>query len=53
MSNIENLLYSAYEHGKRDALLKKVTEIRESEAGEKMQRDEIYEKAYKEVMKTR
>lgn len=53
MSNIEELLYSAYEHGKRHALLKKVTEIRESEAGRRMQREEIYEKAYQEVMKIR
>ena len=28
MSNIENLLYSAYQHGKRDAMYKKVSEIR-------------------------
>ena len=28
MSNIENLLYSAYQHGKRDEVYKKVGEIR-------------------------
>ena len=50
MSFIEEMLYSAHEHGKRDALLKRVTEIRESHAGYKMKREEIYEKAYKEVM---
>ena len=50
MSNIENLLYSAYEHGKRDQLYKKVTEIR----GENkyMPLEEVYDKAYSIVMKT-
>ena len=53
MSLIEELLYSAHEHGKRDALLKRVTEIRESHEGSTMKREEIYEMAYKEVLKTR
>ena len=50
MSNIENLLYSAYEHGKRDQLYKKVTEIRRE--NKYMPLEEVYDKAYSIVMKT-
>ena len=50
MSNIENLLYSAYEHGKRDAMYKKVSEIRSE--NKYMPLDEVYERAYSIVMKT-
>ena len=50
MSNIENLLYSAYEHGKRDEMYKKVGEIRSE--NKYMPLEEVYEKAYSIVMKT-
>tara|TARA_R110002072_G_scaffold203895_2_gene361964 strand:- start:1132 stop:1287 length:156 start_codon:yes stop_codon:yes gene_type:complete len=50
MSNIENLLYSAYEHGKRDAMYKKVTEIRR--LNNTIPLEEVYEEAYQQVMKT-
>ena len=49
MSNIENLLYSAYQHGKRDEVYKKVSEIRSE--NKYMPLDEVYEKAYSIVMK--
>ena len=50
MSNIENLLYSAYEYGKRDAMYKKVGEIRSE--NKHMPLEEVYERAYSIVMKT-
>ncbi len=50
MSNIEDLLYSAYQHGKRDEVYKKVSEIRNE--SKHMPLDEVYEKAYSIVMKT-
>jgi|TARA_R110000787_G_scaffold172271_1_gene284917 hypothetical protein len=50
MSDIENLLYSAYEHGKRDAMYKKVGEIRSE--NKHMPLEEVYERAYSIVMKT-
>ena len=50
MSSIENLVYTAHEQGQRTALLNKVTEIREEH--KHMPLEEIYERAYKIVMKT-
>jgi hypothetical protein len=50
MSNIEDLLYSAYQHGKRTEMYKKVSEIRNE--SKHMPLDEVYEKAYSIVMKT-
>ncbi len=50
MSNIENLLYSAYQHGKRDEVYKKVNEIRR--LNPTMPLEEVYDKAYSQVMKT-
>ena len=50
MSNIENLLYSAYEHGKRDAMYKKVSEIRSK--NKHLPLEEVYEEAYSIIMKT-
>ena len=50
MSSIENLLYSAYQHGKRDEMYKKVGEIRSE--NKYMPLEEVYEKAYSIVMKT-
>lgn len=50
MSRLEEMLYSAEEHGKRTVLLQRVGEIR----GEypRMKLEDIYDKAYIEVMNT-
>lgn len=50
MSKIEDLVYSAYEHGQRTRLFERVSEIKKSEPN--MQLEDIYEKAYSEVMNT-
>tara|TARA_B110000977_G_scaffold194785_1_gene272021 strand:+ start:137 stop:292 length:156 start_codon:yes stop_codon:yes gene_type:complete len=50
MSNIENLLYSAYQHGMRDEMYKKVNEIRRLNLT--MPLEEVYDEAYSQVMKT-
>jgi hypothetical protein len=52
MSTIENLLHSAHEHGQREAVIKKVTEIQKTDAGSKMSQTDIYEQAYAIVLKT-
>tara|TARA_R110002124_G_scaffold61188_6_gene167802 strand:+ start:1521 stop:1679 length:159 start_codon:yes stop_codon:yes gene_type:complete len=52
MSTIENIIYSAYELGEREALLKEVSRIRKTEAGKHMHLTNIYEQAYQLVMKT-
>lgn len=50
MSRIEELVYSALEHGQRDALLEKVHKVRENNPY--MSLGDIYSIAYQEVMKT-
>lgn len=50
MSKIEELAYSAEEHGKRDALFQRVGEIRTINPS--MALDEVYERAYIDVMNT-
>ena len=50
MSRIEELIYSALEHGQRDRLLEKVNKIRENNTY--MSLGDIYSVAYQEVMKT-
>ena len=50
MSSIENLVYTAHEHGQRTELLNKVTEIRKE--NKNMPLEEVYERAYKIIMKT-
>ena len=50
MSNIENLLYSAYQYGKRDEMYQKVSEIRSE--NKHMPLEEVYDRAYSIVMKT-
>lgn len=52
MSNIENLLYSAHEHGQREALLKKVIEIQKTPEGQNLSQNDCYELAYRQIMKT-
>ena len=49
MSRIEELIYSAHEHGQRTQLLNKVSEVREQNP--KMILEEVYDKAYRTVMK--
>ena len=50
MSRIEELIYSALEHGQRDILLEKVNKIKENNPY--MSLGDIYSVAYQEVMKT-
>ena len=50
MSRIEDLVYSAMEHGKRDQLLNRVNEIKTQTPNRPL--DEIYDQAYIEVMHT-
>ena len=50
MSRIENLLYSALEHGKRDILLKEVSKLRNKYPNKGL--EEVYDEAYQIAMKT-
>ena len=50
MSRIENLLYSALEHGKRDDLLNKVSKIRNKYPRKSI--EEVYDEAYQIIMNT-
>jgi len=50
MSSIEDILYSAYQHGKRDEVYKKVNEIKSK--NKHMPLEEVYDLAYQEIMKT-
>lgn len=50
MSRLEEMLYSAEEHGKRTDLLQRVGEIRVENPS--MTLEDIYDKAYCDVMKT-
>ena len=50
MSRLEEILYSAEEHGKRTDLLKRVGEIRE--ANPRMTLNDVYDQAYCDVMNT-
>jgi|TARA_R110002153_G_scaffold134131_2_gene283211 hypothetical protein len=49
MSSIENLLYSAHQHGKRDEMYKKVNEIRNE--NKYIPLEVVYERAYDIIMK--
>ena len=51
MSKIEELVYNAHEYGQRTQLLKKASEIRNRNPN--MVLEEVYEKAYACVMKTK
>jgi len=48
MSQIEELVYSAHQLGRRKNLLKKVSEIRKEQPN--MQLEDVYDLAYAEVM---
>lgn len=50
MSRLEELLFSAEEHGKREAILRRVTEIIAEQPA--IKREDAYEKAYQQVMNT-
>ena len=50
MSNLENLVYSAYELGKRDALFDEIKTVKQEFP--KLTLEETYELAYQRVMKT-
>lgn len=50
MSKIEDLVFSAYEHGKREALFENVSKIRQLYPLKNL--NEVYEEAYQQVMNT-
>ena len=50
MSKIENLLYSAYEHGQRSAMLEEVSKTKAHHPHWPL--EDIYEEAYQNVMNT-
>lgn len=50
MSQLEDLVYSAHEHGKRKELLEKVGEVRKENPT--LPLEKIYELAYQDIMKT-
>lgn len=50
MSRIEDLVFSAYEYGKREILLQEVSKIRTEKPGIKL--EDAYDLAYQEIMKT-
>tara|TARA_Y100000385_G_scaffold28771_1_gene27139 strand:+ start:329 stop:481 length:153 start_codon:yes stop_codon:yes gene_type:complete len=50
MSKIEDLVYSAYEHGQRERLFEKVKEIKITNPT--LQLEAVYERAYADVMNT-
>ena len=51
MSKIEELIYSAHEHGQRTQLLETVSKIRKSNP--RIPLEDVYDMAYSEVMKTK
>ena len=50
MSNLEELLYSAEEHGKRQQMFKEIEKIRLKNP--RLNLEQQYEQAYQNVMKT-
>jgi hypothetical protein len=52
MSNLEDLLYSADEHGQRVEMFKEIRRLRELPGGDRRRLDAIYQEAYETVMKT-
>ena len=50
MSRLEDLLYSAEEHGKRQQMFEEISKIRTQNP--KLNLEQQYEKAYQNVMKT-
>jgi len=52
MSHLEELVYSAYELGKRDQLFIEVGKLRLEEGGDRRKLEDIYEEAYRRVLNT-
>jgi len=52
MSYLEELIYSAYEHGKRDQLFIEVGKLRMEKGGDRKKLNDIYQEAYEIVMRT-
>ena len=50
MSKIEELVYSAHEHGKRTELFNEVSKIKKLTPNTPL--NDVYEQAYQQVMKT-
>lgn len=50
MSRIEDLVYSAHEHGKREALFSEISKIKKENPNIKL--EELYDLAYQNIMKT-
>lgn len=50
MSQLEELVYSALEHGKRDEMFEEIAKIRT--ATPNLPLEQLYNMAYQEVMKT-
>lgn len=51
MSQLEELILSAEEHGKRNQLFEEVRKIRERDSGKYAHLTDIYQEAYEIVMK--
>lgn len=51
MATIEDLIYSAFEHGRRDQLFKEVSNIKANMNGRSRKLEDIYQEAYENVMK--
>jgi hypothetical protein len=49
MSRIEELVYSAYDHGKREALFNEIAILKKTNPS--MRLEELYDLAYQNVMK--
>jgi hypothetical protein len=52
MSQLEDLLFSAYEHGKREVMLQEVSNLKKVPEWNKRSLEDIYEEAYRLAMKT-
>jgi hypothetical protein len=50
MSNIEDLLYSAEQYGKRHAMFNEIDKLKLTHP--KLDREQLYVKAYNNIMKT-
>ena len=50
MSRLEELLYSAEEHGKRQQMFEEIRKVRTEDP--KLNLEQQYEKAYQNIMKT-
>ena len=51
MSSLEELVFSAYEHGKRDLLFEEIRKIKGEPLWQRKPLGDIYQEAYERVMK--